>query len=126
MLWYVCHNLCITQVIADSSSGLLFKNKKDRKMVCVDPKVKPTLSFSLIHKHTHTHTHTHTHSLSFFLTHFLPHVSNNTLNASYFHSITTQLIANLAGRTSAFLYIHAQISLLHFQCIKTTRTIVYM
>ena len=27
------------QVIADSLSGLLFKNKRDRKMVCVDPKV---------------------------------------------------------------------------------------
>ncbi|CAI8017607.1 Cilia- and flagella-associated protein 299, partial [Geodia barretti] len=26
------------QVIADSLSGLLFKNKRDRKMVCVDPK----------------------------------------------------------------------------------------
>ncbi|CAI8017602.1 Cilia- and flagella-associated protein 299 [Geodia barretti] len=27
------------QVIADSLSGLLFKNKRDRKMVCVDPKI---------------------------------------------------------------------------------------
>lgn len=26
-------------MIADSLSGLLFKNKRDRKMVCVDPKV---------------------------------------------------------------------------------------
>ena len=28
-----------SQVIADSLSGLLFKNKRDRKIVCVDPKV---------------------------------------------------------------------------------------
>ena len=27
------------QIIADNSSGLLFKNKRDRKMICVDPKV---------------------------------------------------------------------------------------
>ena len=28
------------QVIADNSSGLLFKNKSDRKIVTVDPKVR--------------------------------------------------------------------------------------
>ena len=30
----------LSQVIADCLSGLLFKNKRDRKMVCVDPKVQ--------------------------------------------------------------------------------------
>jgi uncharacterized protein (UPF0218 family) len=31
----------IEQVIADSEAGLLFKNKRDRKVVNVDPKVPP-------------------------------------------------------------------------------------
>ena len=29
-----------TQVIADNASGLLFKNKRDRKIINVDPKVQ--------------------------------------------------------------------------------------
>lgn len=29
------------QVIADSEAGLLFKNKRDRKLINVDPRAKP-------------------------------------------------------------------------------------
>ena len=29
------------QVIADQETGLLFKNKRDRKVICVDPKLPP-------------------------------------------------------------------------------------
>ena len=29
------------QVIADNESGLLFKNKRDRKVINVDPRAKP-------------------------------------------------------------------------------------
>lgn len=29
------------QVIADDALGLLFKNKRDRKVLCVDPKSNP-------------------------------------------------------------------------------------
>jgi hypothetical protein len=29
------------QVIADDESGLLFKNKRDRKVISVDPRIKP-------------------------------------------------------------------------------------
>lgn len=29
--------MCGLQVIADNASGLVFKNKRDRKTICVDP-----------------------------------------------------------------------------------------
>lgn len=33
--------LCCSQVIADDALGLLFKNKRDRKVLNVDPKSNP-------------------------------------------------------------------------------------
>ena len=33
------------QVIADSATGLLFKNKRDRKIINVDPKVRNGTNF---------------------------------------------------------------------------------
>ena len=36
--------ICV-QVISDNSSGLLFKNKRDRKIVTVDPKVNIMLLY---------------------------------------------------------------------------------
>lgn len=35
------HCECIPQVIADNEAGLLFKNKRDRKVINVDPRSKP-------------------------------------------------------------------------------------
>ena len=32
---------CVAQVIADNEAGLLFKNKRDRKVVNGDPKLPP-------------------------------------------------------------------------------------
>jgi len=39
------------QVTAESAAGLLFKNKRDRKILNVDPKV-----ITVDPSHTHTHT----------------------------------------------------------------------
>ena len=36
----ICHNATV-QVIAENEKGLLFKNKRDRKVINVDPKAVP-------------------------------------------------------------------------------------
>ena len=35
-----CRVACACQVIADNETGLMFKNKRDRKVINVDPKVE--------------------------------------------------------------------------------------
>ena len=41
------------QVIADNEAGLLFKNKRDRKVINVDPKARPGDNSRRIELHTH-------------------------------------------------------------------------
>ena len=56
------------QVIADNEAGLLFKNKRDRKVINVDPKSRPGDNSRRIELQTHeyiqvrrdSHAHTHT------------------------------------------------------------------
>ena len=44
------------QVIADNEAGLLFKNKRDRKVINVDPKARPGDNSRRIELHTHEYT----------------------------------------------------------------------
>ena len=44
------------QVIADSEAGLLFKNKRDRKVINVDPKARPGDNSRRIELQTHEYT----------------------------------------------------------------------
>jgi hypothetical protein len=44
------------QVIADNEGGLLFKNKRDRKVINVDPKARPGDNSRRIELHTHEYT----------------------------------------------------------------------
>ena len=44
------------QVIADNETGLLFKNKRDRKVINVDPKARPGDNSRRIELHTHEYT----------------------------------------------------------------------
>lgn len=48
--------LCSVQVIADNEAGLLFKNKRDRKVINVDPKARPGDNSRRIELHTHEYT----------------------------------------------------------------------
>ena len=45
-----------SQVIADNEAGLLFKNKRDRKVINVDPKARPGDNSRRIELHTHEYT----------------------------------------------------------------------
>ena len=44
------------QVIADNEAGLLFKNKRDRKVINVDPQARPGDNSRRIELHTHEYT----------------------------------------------------------------------
>ena len=44
------------QVIADNEAGLLFKNKRDRKVINVDPKARPGDNSRRIELHSHEYT----------------------------------------------------------------------
>eukprot|EP00962_Isochrysis_galbana_P047097 scaffold19162_cov118-Isochrysis_galbana.AAC.3 len=48
-----CNPSCPLQVIADNEAGLLFKNKRDRKVINVDPKARPGDNSRRIELHTH-------------------------------------------------------------------------
>ena len=43
-------------MIADNEAGLLFKNKRDRKVINVDPKARPGDNSRRIELHTHEYT----------------------------------------------------------------------
>ena len=48
--------LFINEFIADNEAGLLFKNKRDRKVINVDPKARPGDNSRRIELHTHEYT----------------------------------------------------------------------
>jgi hypothetical protein len=48
-----CAGAVGSQVIADNEAGLLFKNKRDRKVINVDPKARPGDNSRRIELHTH-------------------------------------------------------------------------